>query len=174
MIEIYGLYCPDTDALRYVGKAKDANKRFKTHLTERVFTRPINNWVRALVAAGKLPVLKILETVEDDKWEEAERRLIAEYRKTCDLLNVADGGAMPSQTIEQRRKAAKASNEAQLRKHPAWRAHVKAKMDLGRLYARFSKEKHSPISLSLAAGLRFKMRIWAVERPELYGSWANL
>lgn len=81
---------------------------------------------------------------------------------------------MPSQTKEQRKKAAKASNEAQLRKHPAWRAHVKAKQDLARLYSRFSKETDSPVSMRLAAELRFRMRLWAVDRPELYGAWANL
>jgi hypothetical protein len=174
VIEIYGLHCPDTDELRYVGKAKNAQKRFRTHLYERVLSRPVNRWIKSLIDQGKVPVMRVLEVVPDAEWEEAERRLIAEHRKTAKLLNLADGGAMPSQTKEQRRKAAKASYEAQMKKHPAWRAHVKAKQDLARLYSRFSKETDSPVSLRIAAELRFRMRLWAAERPELYGAWANL
>lgn len=111
-VEIYGLYDPDTNELRYVGKANNAAKRLKTHVFERVLNRPVNRWVNKLILQGKAPVMRVLETVPADKWEEAERRLIAEHRKNSDLLNLADGGAMPSQTKEQRKKAAKAANEA--------------------------------------------------------------
>jgi hypothetical protein len=174
LAEIYGLYDPDTDELRYVGKANNAKKRLKTHVLERGYRRPVNNWVKSLIEQGKAPVMKILEVVDADKWEEAERRLIAKYRQTCKLLNLADGGAMPSQTKEQRRKAAKASNAAQLNKHPAWRKLVKAKQDYARLHSRFSKDTNSPSSLALAAKMRFMMRLWAADKPELYGSWATL
>jgi hypothetical protein len=173
-VEIYGLYCPDTDELRYVGKAKDAGKRFKKHIDERTLTRPVNRWVASLIRAGKTPVMRVLEIVPADQWEEAERRLIAEYRKTCKLLNVADGGAMPSQTKEQRKTAAKASLAVQAKKGPAWQKFVKAKQDIARMHSRFSKETHSPVSMRLAAYLRFWMRIDAARDPELYGSWANL
>jgi hypothetical protein len=171
MVEIYGLYDPDSLELRYVGKAKDAKKRFKRHLEERSLTRPINNWVRSLVQAGKLPVLKVLETVEDGKWEEAERRLIAHYRQSCDLLNVADGGAMPSQTKEQRRKAARASNLSQMKKHPAVRAVLKANFEISRLHAKFMKQG----DFFHAYHLKFMMRCWAAEDPVLSpASWQTL
>ena len=98
MIEIYGLYDPETLELRYVGKAKDSQKRLKTHILDRGRNRPVCRWVNSVVESGKIPVLKVLEVVPDDQWEQAERRLIAEHRKTAKLLNLADGGAMPSQT----------------------------------------------------------------------------
>jgi hypothetical protein len=170
-VEIYGLYCPDTDELRYVGKANNASKRFKTHLQERVLSRPVNKWVNALLESGKSPVMRVLETVAADQWEEAERRLIAEHRKSGRLLNIADGGAMPHQTKEQRKKAARASNEAQSRNPEAWKRFVRAKQDLARLHARFAKD---PKSYSHAARLRFWMRIDAAKNPELFGSWATL
>jgi hypothetical protein len=169
-VEIYGLYDPDADELRYVGKANNAKKRLKTHVFERGYRRPVNNWVKALVEAGKAPVMKILETVAHEQWEEAERRLIAEYRKTCRLLNLADGGARPSQTKEQRKRAAKASNEAQQKNTPEWRRWVKAKQDIGRLHTRFLKEG----AYFHAYKLRFFMKIDAAKDPELYGSWATL
>jgi hypothetical protein len=174
MIEIYALCDPDSGEVRYVGKAKNAKARHKRHLSERHLGRPVNNWVKSLLAAGKIPEVRILAYCPPDQWEQEERHWIAKYRLTGRLLNLADGGAMPSQTIEQRRKAAKASHTVQQAKHPAWKAHVKAKQDIARLYSRFSRDTKSRVSLSLAAMMRFRMRIWAVERPELYGAWSNL
>ena len=157
MIDIYGLYDPDTDELRYVGKAKDSKKRLKTHVFERGYRRPVNNWVKALVEAGKAPVMKILETVADDQWEEAERRLIAEYRKSCRLLNLADGGARPTQTTEQRKQAARAANKARKAKHPLEIAVEDANRNLSRLHARFQKQG----AYIHAYHLKFMMRCWA-------------
>lgn len=170
MIEIYGLCDPDTGDLRYVGKAKNSQKRFKQHIAERYTKRPVYFWIRGLIADGKTPTLKILEVVEDCEWEMAERRLIAEYRKTCKLLNLADGGAMPSQTKEQRKRAAVASNAAQRAKHPAWQKFVHAKRDMARLHGSFMRQK----DYFYAYLLRFHMKISAADRPELYGSWANM
>lgn len=173
-VQIYGLYCPDTDALRYVGKAKDAQRRYKVHLCERVFTRPVNNWVRSLVQAKKLPVLKILETVPSEQWEEAERRLIAHYRKTCDLLNVADGGAMPSQTAIQRKAAAKASNRAQSLKSPAEKKMSKAIFEMSRLHGRFMKDGQKTGKYFHAYSMRFLMRCYYAVDPERHTAWAHL
>ena len=169
-VEIYGLFDPDTDELRYVGKANSAARRFKTHIAERVLSRPVNRWIAALIKEGKTPVMRVLETVPDGQWEEAEKRLIALHRKTCKLLNLADGGAMPSQTKEQRQKAARASNEAQAKKLPEWKALQAAKKDMGRLHAKYMKQG----DFSGAYKLKFIMRCHAANRPEWYGSWANL
>ena len=156
-VEIYGLYDPDTDELRYVGKANNPKKRLKTHLYERGDRRPVNNWVKALVESGKAPVQRILETVPEDQWEEAERRLIAHYRQTCKLLNLADGGARPTQTLEQRRAAAKEANKARKAKHPAEIELERANRDLSRLHARFLKGG----SYRHAYQLKFMMRCYA-------------
>jgi GIY-YIG catalytic domain-containing protein len=170
MIEIYGLCDPDTGELRYVGKAKNSQKRFKQHISERRMKRPVYAWIRRLIADGKAPALKILETVEDCEWEFAERRLIAQYRKTCNLLNLADGGAMPSQTIEQRKIAAIASNKAQKAKHPALQKLAHAKREMARLHGSFMRQK----DYYYAYLLRFHMKISAADRPEHYGSWASM
>lgn len=174
MIEIYGLYDPDTDELRYVGKAKNAQKRLRTHLYERVLNRPVNRWVKSLLAKGKCPTIKILETVPADQWEEAERRLIAEHRKTSKLLNLADGGAMPSQTVDQRQKAARASHRAQAKKHPAEIEFIKAKQDMARLLARFTKDGAKTGDYFHAYVMRFFMRAYYASDPEGHASWANI
>lgn len=158
MVEIYGLFDPDTDELRYVGKAKNAAQRLRTHLLEcKRHRRPIHNWLRALLRAKKTPSLRVLESVPEDQWEAAERRLIAQYRITARLLNVADGGAMPSQTALQRQNAAKAANKAVEKRSKEWKANHKANQDLSRLYTRLLKEK----DYRNVYKLKFMMRCYA-------------
>jgi hypothetical protein len=159
MVEIYGLYCPDTDELRYVGKANNAKKRLKVHLQERVQARPVCRWIAKLVEQGKAPVMRVLEVVPPSQWEEAERRLIAKYRETHKLLNVADGGARPSQTKEQRRKCAQTLNRKRKEKHPAEIAVETANRDLSRLHGRFMKDG----SYRHAYYLKFMMRCYAAD-----------
>jgi hypothetical protein len=173
-VEIYGLYCPDTDELRYVGKANSATKRLKAHIQERGLSRPVNRWVRSLVESGKPPVMRVLETVPADQWEEAERRLIGECRKTSKLLNLADGGAMPSQTAEQRKKAARASLAAQRKLHPAETKHRKAIFEMSRLHARFVKDGQKTGKYFHAYAIRFLMRCYYANDPKGHAAWANL
>lgn len=168
MVEIYGLFDPDSGELRYIGKANNAQKRLKTHLTERHLKRPVCRWINSLVTKGKLPALVVLETVEKSLWEDTERRLIAEHRKTSRLLNLADGGARPSQTPEQRQNAARASNKAQAL-DPQRAALNKWKFRMGHLYKELSRKPSYNTYY-----LRLHMKCLAADRPDLYGCWANL
>lgn len=174
LVQIYGLYEPDGIALRYVGKANNAERRLKTHLLERGQSRPVNRWIKALVSRGQSPVMRVLENVPNDQWEQAERRLIAEHRKTSSLLNVADGGAMPSQTDQERKKAAKASNSAQAKKSPAELEFVRAKQDVARLLSRFMKDGAKTGDYYRAYMVRFYMRACYASRPERHATWANI
>ena len=174
MIEIYGLYDPETDALRYVGKAKDSQARLKRHISERNINRPVCRWVGSLVNRGLLPVARVLETVPDAEWENAERRLIAHYRQSCELLNLADGGAMPSQTIEQRRKAARTSLKAQATKTAAEVEFIRAKQNMARLLARFMKDGAKTGKYFHAYSMRFFMRAYYAADPARHTSWAHL
>lgn len=173
-VEIYGLYDPDTNELRYIGKANNAAKRLKSHIFDRHLNRPVCRWIKSLIEQGKAPVQRVLETVPQSEWESAERRLIAEYRKTCRLLNLADGGAMPSQDKEQRKKAARASNKAQATKSAAEREFVRAKQDMGRLLAKFTKDGRRTGNYFHAYMMRFFMRMHYAKDPERHASWANV
>ena len=174
LIEIYGLYEPDSGELRYVGKAKNAAARLKRHILERGLGRPVNRWVKSLVENGRVPFMQVLETVAESEWEAAERRLIAECRKGSRLLNLADGGAMPSQTYEQRKRAAIASNRKQEAKSPAEIKFVKAKQDMGRLYSRFMKDGAKTGSYFHAYVLCFFMRAYYAADPKRHAIWASL
>lgn len=174
MVEIYALHDPDTNEIRYIGKANNAQKRLKSHILDRRHNRPVCQWVKSLVENGKAPVVRVLETVPADQWEEAERRLIAAHRKTCDLLNLADGGAMPSQTLEQRRKNGKAMNKAVAQKSPEMIRFIKAKQDMARLLARFMKDGAKTGNYYWAYKMRFMMKLHYARSPELHATWANL
>ena len=91
---IYALVDPDTDGVRYVGKADDPYKRLERHLAgyEPRATHK-SNWIKSLLAQGKQPELMILEEVGVAAWEEAEKRWIAYFRKVgVSLTNITDGG----------------------------------------------------------------------------------
>lgn len=97
MTVIYLLRCPLTNDVRYVGKAKDANKRFQGHLKNAKNPKTQShcaNWIRKVFAAGKLPLLEIIYQVpEGESWQVAESRLIAEYLAAgSPLTNMTSGG----------------------------------------------------------------------------------
>lgn len=90
-ITIYGLADPDSGEVRYVGKAKDPEKRRDQHVSE-VRNRSAANgrhfelfaWIESLLEADKEPALVRLEEVEetpDDAWRVAEDRWIARFRR---------------------------------------------------------------------------------------------
>lgn len=95
-VEIYTLCDPDTRAVRYIGKARCSKSRLKTHIRDsRRRKTPVCLWVARLVRCGKAPLVEVLEVCAVDVWPERERFHIAEYRKSVDLLNLADGGDQP-------------------------------------------------------------------------------
>lgn len=156
-MDIYGLFDPRTGELRYVGKARDAQKRLKGHLSARRRT-PLYDWIGALRALGLAPDMRVLETVAPHEWQAAERRLIARHRQTSRLLNVADGGDEPFCSKEVRssngRKVAASRNQR------AWRI----KLMMGRLL------KEGRVSEQT----RQKLRLAAAKAPDLFGEWASV
>jgi hypothetical protein len=95
IFDIYGLYCPKSGELRYIGKANDAAKRLKSHIRDsRRRKTPVYDWFNKLNKEGLFPVCKVIQKTEN--WKEDEMRLIQISRARGDrLLNVADGGDEP-------------------------------------------------------------------------------
>ena len=112
-VAIYALECPESGRVRYVGKANNARERFVGHMRDSKSKKtPLYCWMRSLSDRGMLPVLRVLEEVDRDRWQDAERRWIAKFREEGDLLNLAAGGNEPFMTSEQRASAAKAATAA--------------------------------------------------------------
>lgn len=97
MAFIYGLYHPQTDTIRYVGKTvTPLRRRLSNHEYRARSGRnkgPVGNWIRRLQARGLRPVIRALEEVRTESWQAAERRWVSQLRKEGRrLLNRHPGG----------------------------------------------------------------------------------
>jgi hypothetical protein len=120
---LYGLRCPLSSELRYVGKAKNPKARLSAHITQArtKFARK-DNWLRSLERDGLRPILEILDEVPVETWQVHERGLIARLRQEgVPLLNVKDGGDGPDNLPRSDSHAAAISAALTGRKHSAER-----------------------------------------------------
>ena len=159
----YTLSDPD-GAVRYVGKAMDARKRFAGHLREKRRKTPLYRWIATLRKQGQTPVMTVVCTALGDAWQQIEVDLIAQYRDMgAQLLNVAEGGDEPACSHAVRSANAKALN-----------ARLKADPKLARL-----RDAKRELSRALREGLvregtRAKMRLLAARMPAMFGEWATI
>lgn len=84
----------------YVGYTINSDRRFKRHIEEATSNRPERNryrncWIRSLLNRGVMPKMIILEEINDENWQEAERYYIAYFKyiglKLCNDTNGGDG-----------------------------------------------------------------------------------
>lgn len=165
MVEIYGLFDPETDELRYIGKANNSAKRLKGHLRDARRRRtPVYDWINSLAKRGLFPFMRVLSTVSEEHWKHEEKRLIFESRLTAPkLLNLADGGDQPKCSTEQRSRNGFSTAKA-LHSDPVKKRIWKLKQMLG-----FAIKKGHISNEAIA-----KLRESAKKRPDLFGCWANL
>jgi hypothetical protein len=168
MIDIYVLCDPHTLEIRYAGKAKNMAARLKTHLrdsTRRI--TPVCCWITSLMAKGTPPLIKLVAQVQDERWEEVETMLIAQLRADgFRLLNLADGGNQPSQTLEQRQengRRAALKRDSTPRSRQIWL--------MKRHMGSFIKDgERTEQYFAIMA----KLRSAAQKRPDLFGCWSNV
>lgn len=96
---IYGLVDPRTDQVRYIGQSARGLDRPRQHLTassyegQSSYHFPVYVWIRKLLRLDLQPEIVILKSVEKrEELNQAERDLIAQYRKLGRLFNCTDGG----------------------------------------------------------------------------------
>lgn len=90
---IYCLLDPDNGKCRYVGKSIDPVKRLKIHLIYEEKNPYKYRWIQKVLKNEKYPVLKILESVDNQNWQERERWWISFFRKKRQpLTNLTLGG----------------------------------------------------------------------------------
>lgn len=85
---IYGLFCPFTDNLHYVGKSSSYMTRPQEHLTKS-HSEKINEWVAHLKTFGYAPIIKILADCDsEDELRSLESKYISNaIRDGAYLLN---------------------------------------------------------------------------------------
>lgn len=92
VVAIYAL-CDLDDSVRYVGKTiQYLHQRHKAHIRDalRGGRRPVNQWLRGEIEAGRGLTIKLLEYVGAD-WAAREAHWIARHRGPL-LLNLTTGG----------------------------------------------------------------------------------
>lgn len=81
MVYIYGLLCPLSGEIRYIGKSIDPERRLKGHMSGArtgSYSHHTSRWLRKLERCGLAPEIVILQEVpEGDDWRQAEREWIA-------------------------------------------------------------------------------------------------
>ena len=94
---VYALIDPVTDEIRYIGQSSNIKKRYFAHM--RADTEyPVSRWVTKLKRANAKPELLVLELCESPVSKEKawiDRAKLA----GCNLLNLHEGGAYPSQSL---------------------------------------------------------------------------
>jgi hypothetical protein len=104
---IYALLDPDTNEVRYVGKAVDLYTRIRNHYKpSRLINKTHkNNWLNKLLNEGKYVNVNVVEQLNSETLlNEAEKKWIKHYKTlACDLTNGTeggDGGKMSLESIE--------------------------------------------------------------------------
>lgn len=90
-IYIYGLVCPETNNIRYVGKTEQSlKKRLNQHLYSKKINNPYKwNWINKLKEKGLKPIIILIETCNINNWVEREKYWINQYEN---LTNLTQGG----------------------------------------------------------------------------------
>lgn len=105
-VKIYVLKDPRTNIVRYVGKTSQTLRR---RLTGHLSDRGVNYrtaWLNSLQSQGLIPIIELIDEVDEVEWAVAEQKWISFYRSTSDcLVNLTDGGDHnPTSTDEVRGK----------------------------------------------------------------------
>jgi hypothetical protein len=90
---IYGLVCPLSGGIRYIGKSIKPKERLQNHMNEKSKCHR-SNWLASLKKDGLKPSLVIIETVPlDVSWQDRERYWILHGRELgWELTNNTCGG----------------------------------------------------------------------------------
>ena len=95
-IYIYGLYNSFSDEIRYIGKTNDLNRRLSEHIAEAKSLKykhlPKNKWILKTLNEGGEINYKIIETTNENSWQDREIFWIDYYRQKGNNLNLSRGG----------------------------------------------------------------------------------
>jgi hypothetical protein len=143
-VSIYALLCPDTGAVRYVGKTCWlVETRLRSHLHDSARNHR-TNWIRSLLKRGKKPRLVVIEVVPGARLQPRERFWIAEMRRRGErLTNLTDGGeGVPGRIWTEEQRARMSATQRAARKQtlvPVACAHCGAALERTPTKIRHSK-----------------------------------
>ena len=91
---IYILIDPETQQIRYVGKANNISQRYKAHLN-RARKHQIHklNWINSLKKKGLKPIIEVIDIVPIEDWIFWETYWISQFKTWgFNLINYTQGG----------------------------------------------------------------------------------
>lgn len=172
MVYIYALKCPELGDIRYIGKAKNPTQRLKFHFYDSVRKKtPVNCWIKSLAARGLKPSMEVVKETDEQNWATEEKYHISLLRSMNKdrMLNLADGGNQPSQSLEQRQKNGR-KNAKNIHSDPYQRHIWELKKNMGDTLKWLRKNSRWETYNRVVAGLKRS----AVKRPDLFGEYARL
>jgi hypothetical protein len=93
---IYSLSDPDTNEVRYIGKANNLKYRLWAHIHEAKHNLRNHhkcNWINTLLKKDKKPIIEIIEEVSIDDWQASEIYWISQFIAWgFNLINKTKGG----------------------------------------------------------------------------------
>lgn len=93
---IYGLSCPITNEIRYIGYASNLNRRINQHLqpSNLIKSNYKNNWIKSLLKINLKPLVVVLKKCKNYKeLPKIEKEIIAIYKFLgYNLTNLTNGG----------------------------------------------------------------------------------
>ena len=94
MKQIYTLKDPDSHQVRYVGASQNAKTRFKMHIKDAQKGRTTKQiWIKTLLSRGKLPILEIITTEENDaRAREIEEEMVIKHINTVFNIHLPGKG----------------------------------------------------------------------------------
>lgn len=150
--QIYGLLDKRSGDIVYIGKSNNPQTRFKQHIHEsKKGNTKLHQWIRA--NPDSLELTTIACAIDDD-WQTLEQNVIAQYRQTNSLLNIAKGGNQPSR------------DSSDPFKNRVW--------ILKKAVARILKEWEKLPSSEKIEEKKAMLRYAAWKRPELFGEYKSL
>lgn len=165
---IYGLADPETDQIKYIGKAINPFERYKGHLRNiSKKNSPVYKWMNML---PERPKLIVLACCLSEDWQSVERQVISQYRSESTILNVADGGNQPKTDSTICRE-----NGYKLNANLSINPKLKKIQSIKRAIANFVRGcDNGSVDPSIAARVRFKLKLAAFMAPDLFGQYKNI
>jgi predicted GIY-YIG superfamily endonuclease len=124
MVYIYGLLCPLSGEIRYIGKSIDPERRVKGHISgakSGAYSHHTSRWIRKLDRKGLAPQLVVLQEVgEDEDWRQVEREWISSaIASGWPLTNSTAGGEGPDYIRPEDRERYRENHRAAMERYRA-------------------------------------------------------
>lgn len=97
---VYGLECPDTGRVRYVGASRNVEAKFR-QISERPWApgvatgwegNRVKQWLVALYREGKAPRMTVLDETGEDQFDHVKAAWVAALQKTGEADINGGGG----------------------------------------------------------------------------------